>query len=267
MTRKNLTIRIENTSIHAIQVGKGKQHLIMIPGLGDSLTTVKGLALPFSFLYRNYGKHFRVTVLSRRNQMNKSHGTKEMADDIRYAMEQLNIDKADVLGISQGGMIAQHLASEHPEKVNRLVLAVSAPNGNPMICKCIDRWVNMIQKDDYLSFMKDNLVSMYSKDYCRKYLWMIHITGRMKPKSFERFYVMAEACRNHDALDCLSEIKCPVLILAGKMDQIVGVDASYLLKEKIAQAKLIVYPEYGHAVYDEEKRFHQDVLDFLKEND
>lgn len=263
----NLTLAMDDATMHAIQFGQGKRHLIMIPGLGDSLTTVKNLALPFSLMYRNYGKHFRVTVLSRRNHMNMTHGTKEMAVDIKRAMDHLKIDQADILGISQGGMIAQHLAILFPERVHRLVLAVSAPNGNPVICNCIDRWVKMIRQDDYLSFMKDNLVSMYSKDYCRKYLWMVQLTGRLKPKSFERFYVMAEACKTHDALEHLHKIKCPVLILAGQEDQIVGADASYQMKDKIAQAEMKVYPNYGHAVYDEEKSFHRDVLEFLRRAD
>jgi pimeloyl-ACP methyl ester carboxylesterase len=48
---------------------------------------------------------------------------KIMADDTVGLMDHLGIDKAHVLGISAGGMIAQELAINHPERVNKLVLA------------------------------------------------------------------------------------------------------------------------------------------------
>ena len=50
-----------------------------------------------------------------------------MADDQAAAMQILGIDKASVLGVSQGGMIAQYLAIDHPGMVEKLILAVTAP--------------------------------------------------------------------------------------------------------------------------------------------
>ena len=65
---KNITLNIEDTTVNCIQFGKGKKHLIMIPGLGDGLKNVKGLALPFSFMYSKYAKEYTVTVISRKNK-------------------------------------------------------------------------------------------------------------------------------------------------------------------------------------------------------
>ena len=45
---KNGQLTIDNTTMDYISFGKGKKKLIMIPGLGDGLKTVKGMALPFS---------------------------------------------------------------------------------------------------------------------------------------------------------------------------------------------------------------------------
>ncbi len=49
-----------------------------------------------------------------------------MAADIAEAMNALSIESAFVLGVSQSGMIAQHLSLDFPEKVKILVLAVTA---------------------------------------------------------------------------------------------------------------------------------------------
>ena len=47
MAIRNLVLKKDTNSMHVIQFGSGRKQLIMIPGLGDGLTTVKGLALPF----------------------------------------------------------------------------------------------------------------------------------------------------------------------------------------------------------------------------
>ena len=50
---------------------------------------------------------------------------KFMALDIAAAMDTLGIKNADIFGVSQGGMIAQYLAIDRPDLVNKLVLAVT----------------------------------------------------------------------------------------------------------------------------------------------
>ena len=90
-----------------ISFGNGKENLVMLPGLGDGLSTVKGMALPFAFMYRIYAKEYKVYVFSRKNCLPEGYTTRDMARDQARAMESLGIQKASVLGNSNGGMIAQ----------------------------------------------------------------------------------------------------------------------------------------------------------------
>lgn len=264
MAIKDFVLKKDMTTMNVIQFGSGKKHMIMIPGLGDGLTTVKGLALPFALLYRIYCKDYTVTCLSRCNTMSEGYSTKDMADDIIWAMDQLKIDKADIYGVSMGGMIAQHIAIDYPCRTNKLVLSVTASACNSQIKECIDRWLNMVEHNQNMELMKDNVISMYTDEYCRKNLWMVNITGHIKPKSYDRFIVMSKAILSHDTLDRLHEIKCPVLIIAGGLDQVVTPEASYQMKECIPHAELRVYPQYGHAVYDEAKDYDTKILEFLR---
>ena len=57
--------------------------------------------------------------------MKQGYTTQDMAADVAEAMETLKLDAAYVMGISQGGMIAQWLAADFPERVQRLILAVT----------------------------------------------------------------------------------------------------------------------------------------------
>ena len=95
--------------------GTGKRIFIILPGLGDGLKTVKGTALPMSLMYRMFAKDFTVYMFSRKQDLPADHTTRDMARDLKEAMDALGIEKASVLGVSMGGMIAQWLAIDYPE--------------------------------------------------------------------------------------------------------------------------------------------------------
>ena len=63
---KNGSIKIENTEIDYIVFGNGTKPLIMIPGLGEGLKTVKGTAIPFAMMYKAVAKEYKVYCFSRR---------------------------------------------------------------------------------------------------------------------------------------------------------------------------------------------------------
>ena len=122
---KNDVLEYENTTVDYISFGEGKEDLIFIPGLGEGLNSISGYAVPFSLMYKVYAKDYRVHVFSRRKEMPEDFSTEDMANDIIKHMEELNIEKAHIVGVSQGGMIAEHIAINAPEKVNKLVLVVT----------------------------------------------------------------------------------------------------------------------------------------------
>ena len=105
---------------------------------------------------------------------------------------------------------------------------------------------------------------MYSESYYRKNKWLIPVMGRItKPKSYDRFLVQAQACLAHSAIDRLASITAPTLIIGGEQDRALGGEASRELAAAMPRAKLKMYPQWGHGLYEEAKDFHQIVLDFL----
>lgn len=99
---KNGKIEIDNTYMDYMSFGKGEKSLILIPGLGEGLTSFKGLAAPFSIMYKMFAKEYKVYVFSRRKIIPEGFSTKNMADDLAKAMDFLKIDKAHIIGVSQG---------------------------------------------------------------------------------------------------------------------------------------------------------------------
>jgi len=262
---KNGSVNFDGITMDYLVFGRGEENLIMLPGLGDSLKTVRGMALPFSLLYRKAGAGYRVYAFSSRREMEEGHTTRDMAEDIYRAACALGIRKAHLLGVSQGGMTAQHLAASHPDFVDKLVLTVTSERLEEPYRTGIERWIAMAEARDYRSILIDTAERSYSEKYLKTARPMYGILSAVsRPKNFSRFLIMARACLEHDTTELLGRITCPALILGGKQDQIVGPAASLRLTEGISGAELYMYGEFGHGAYEEAKDFQDRVLEFLK---
>ena len=261
---KNGTLSIGDTTMDYIRFGTGKRIMIMLPGLGDGLRSVKGTALPMAFMYRVFAKEFTVYAFSRKNELPQGYTTRDMARDQAEAMVQLGIQKADIFGVSMGGMIAQHLAIDYPEKIGKLILTVTSSRPNPLLTESIDEWVSCAKRGDHTAFMDSNVRRIYSENYYRKNKWLVPIMGKLtKPKSYDRFFVQADACLTHDAHESLCHIKAPTLVIGGEQDHALGGDASREIAEKIPNAQLLMYEQWGYGLYEEAKDFNQTVLNYL----
>lgn len=260
---ENGLLSLQTGEMDYIRFGSGNHVLIMIPGVGDGLKTVKGTALPFALLYRSLCKDFTVYVFSRRRDLAPQMSTRDMADDLNLALEALSLSGVSVVGVSQGGMIAQWLAVDHPDKVRHLILTVTMGRPNPTVQNVIGRWLRMAGSGDYKGIMLDTAERSYSEKKLRTARIMYRFLGNIgKPKSFERFRIQAESCIRHDAWELLPQITCPTLILGGTEDQIVSAQASEELAARIPGSKLKMYEGLGHGLYEEAPDFLDQIRQF-----
>ena len=102
--------------------------------------TEQGAGLPLILLHGNgedssyfvhqidhFSKHYRVIALDTRGHGQSPRGEKpfsikQFAEDLHDFMNEKGIDKASLLGFSDGGNIALTFALKHPERVERLIL-------------------------------------------------------------------------------------------------------------------------------------------------
>ena len=249
-----------------IRFGSGKNVLVMLPGLGDGLRSMKGTALPMALMYRMFAKDYTVYAFGRKLVLPQGYTTRDMARDLAEAMDVLGIAKADLFGVSMGGMIAQYFAVDYPQKVEKLILTVTSAQSNPILVESIGEWLDCVAQNDHRGLMDSNLKRIYSKEYYRQNKWMIPLIGKLtKPKSYDRFLIQADACLKHDAYDDLCRIQAPTLVVGGEQDNALGGDASREIAEAIPNARLYMYPQWGHGLYEEAKDFNGLILDFLKE--
>lgn len=261
---KNGALKLGGTTMDYIRFGTGERILVMLPGLGDGLRSVKGTALPMAVMYREFARDFTVYAFSRKNALPAGYTTRDMARDLAEAMEQLGIGRADIFGVSMGGMIAQHFAIDYPEKTGKLILTVTSSRPNPVLRESIREWVSLVKKGAHTAFMDSNVRRIYSEDYYRRNKWLIPIMGRLtRPKSYDRFFVQADACLTHDAHESLHRIKAKTLVIGGEKDKALGGDASREIAAAIPGAKLRMYAQWGHGLYEEEKSFNRTIQEFL----
>ena len=248
-----------------VSFGFGPKTLVLLPGLSDGLATVKGKALLLAKPYRLFFREYTVYMFSRKNELPEAYTIEEMADDQAEALKNLGIRKASVMGVSEGGMIAQALAIRRGELVEKLVLAVTAPRLNACISSCVPHWMELARKGDHKELMIDTAEKSYSPEKLKSYRKMYPVIGFVgKPKDYGRFLTNAEAILKFDVYKELKHISCPTFILGGAEDRIVGVRASYELQEQIPGSGIRIYPGLGHAAYEEAPDFNDRVFRFLE---
>ena len=74
---------------------------------------------------------------------------------------------------------------------------------------------------------------------------------------------MAKSCLTCNAYDELDKIKCPVFVIGGRQDKVVGGKASEEIAEKLG-CEIYMYDNLGHAAYEEAKDFNKRVYEFFR---
>lgn len=261
----NGTLTIDNTTMDYIRFGTGKDVLIMLPGLGEGMQSIRGAALPMALMYRMFARDFTVYMFGRKNDLPENTSTRDLARDLKTAMELLGIAKAHIFGVSMGGMIAQHFAIDYPDAVDKLILTVTCARPNPILEESIVEWKDLAIRGDHTGLMESNVRRIYSDAYYRKHKWLIPIMGKLtKPNAYTRFLIQADACRNHHTFNRLHTIQAPTLVIGGELDHALGGEASREIAAEIPNARLKLYPQWGHGLYEEAKDFIPLVLSYLK---
>ena len=199
----------------------------------------------------------------------------DMADDIAQVMVALGVTRADVLGFSLGGFIAQDLTRQHPELVRKLVLVGTGPRGgdptlDPAVFEVAPRPVPTVDDFLFLFFGRSDAAEQAGRDFWdRRHLR----TDQDPPSSPE--VSDAQTASLFDWLTPLSadepfahlrEIHQPTLVVNGTNDVMIASINSWHLSQNIPNAQLVIYPDAGHAAqFQYPQRFLGHLLQFLGE--
>jgi len=268
--------KINNVDINYYTVGNGKP-LLFIAGLGADNTC---------WLYQipDFKEHFKVIVFDNRG-MGKSKGSlgsysiKMMADDAVGLLKHLNINTAHIVGSSMGGMIAQEIAINYSEYVDKLVLCSTFARHQNMI-EIITRGIHEILEhhvDDIFEIPHHNIVfekffnfflqQIFSEQYLvdNKHVIEDLLQKNLSKITYaETFLKQVGAIRRHDAVDRLDKINAETLVITGTDDKLVTPECSDIIADKIPKARIIKIKHAGHGWHFEQPDVFKKLLtDFL----
>jgi pimeloyl-ACP methyl ester carboxylesterase len=196
--------------------------------------------------------------------------TRDLAGDLAGLLDALEVPKAHVLGAFMGGMAAQHLALDHPDRLDRLVLVGTYARPDPKRRLLLEQWKEMARADRSQDLLMRNrllwTLQDATLDETELVEAMIDFFRRDGPAtSPEVFQRQCDACLGHDTADRLGGIRHETLVLCGREDQLTPVRLHRELAEGIPEARLVVLGG-GHLIEAESAdRFNQVVSQFLDE--
>ncbi|HET6228319.1 MAG TPA: alpha/beta hydrolase [Bacteroidia bacterium] len=217
--------------------------LLMIHGNGGDITAFSN-QIPF------FSKHYKVIVVDSRAQgksvdPSDSLTYEQMADDFAALLTALNVDSANVLGWSDGGINGLLLAMRHPDKVKKLAItgANLEPDTNavdPAIINEIMPYYQESKKESQAKALKNNMDSTKFK-----LLRLLMEQPHIRPAD-------------------LQKISCPVLVIGGDHD-LIRPKHTLQIFEHIPKAYLWIVPNSGHGTLIEHvTEFNEQVHQFYK---
>ncbi len=252
-----------------------------VEGRGEPIILIMGFSggrMSWFLHTRTFKKAFQVITFDNRgagktDRPTESYTIKTMADDTVGLMDYLGIDRAHILGVSMGGMIAQEVAINYPERVKKLVLGCTFARRDETSGHSAEyhRLLGLAEdcpNDVILNIPIDKYMStIYSLASGNRLVQML-----MGPVAMIRFKLgnntgvkgQLEAILNHDTQERLHMIQAPTLVMTGTEDRLIKPSSSEVLASRIPNTRLVKFEGGAHAFFVAMRgRFTKEVLDFL----
>lgn len=262
MNAEEIRIAVDDTYMNVIRFGHGKKNLVMLSGI--SLLGLEGMGSAVAEAYRPFWEEYTVYLFDRRKTMPAGFTTEEMTEDVLGCLKTLNVTEADFFGASHGGMMALLIALKKPEMVHKLFLASTCARANGTAKEVMERWIAFMEKRDICGLNTDFVRVVFTQKTADAFLAaMGDGLYRGTEADCDRFAVLCRAVEDFNVLDRLNEISVPAVVVGALEDRVLTPESSEELAGGL-HAPLYLYPDYGHAVYDEAPDYKQRMLDFFR---
>jgi 3-oxoadipate enol-lactonase len=265
-----LTVRADDGVPLAVGVhGEAGAPLLLIPGLGATRVVFDPLIEPL------LARGLRPAVMENRGVGRSGwspgpHPMSRLAADAAAVAGALSpAGRAHVLGASMGGMIAQHVALDHPARVDRLVLACTGPGRSHAVKADPANTARLLGHGARTPEAAYRIATavLYDPAFAAAHPDFIEAQIRARarhPVPAAVFQAQRAASWEHDSWERLPQVSAPTLVIHGTHDLVMPVGNGRILAERIPGARLVEFEGAGHLLFHEmPERFADVVASFL----
>ena len=246
-----MTVRVADIELHFEEHGDGDPPLLLIAGIPAIASDWASLAAPLArtrrvVAYDNRGSG-RSTVTP------GPYSTRGLAADAAGLLDALAIERADVFGMSLGGMIAQELALGWPQRVRRLILGCThagVAHAAPQPRETSRAFA--LRTDDWAERMRALAPFAFARGVDAATLAAFVEKKSRDVQDLAGYRGQIAAALGHDSYDRLPELPAPTLILTGDDDQVIPAASSDVLHDRIPGSRLEVLAGAGHLFFLEQ---------------
>src|SRR5258708_30506765 len=154
-------------------------------------------------------------------------GIDQLADDAARVNEMLDVERPSVLGWSMGGFIAQRLALQHPDRINKLILLATDPGGGDADRASADVWSKLIDMSGTPHEQARRLLSLVFPSDVAESIYrefgdiVAAARAQLSPSLVNRQVTAMDAWHHTGIGNRLREINVPVLIATGRDDIVI----------------------------------------------
>lgn len=256
------TAVVGNITMDYCRFGSGEKDFVMIPGL--SVKAVAPLEELLSRLFAEFTDEYTVWLFDRRTNMPEPCTIEGMSRDTAEVMISLGLKDTYLFGTSQGGMMAQCIAMDHPELVHKLILSSTASASTDYLRDAVCTWIDLAKAGDGYALNENIIDRIYSENTLAAMRDTFLGGGNdITAEEMKRFVNIASSLLDYDRTDEISKIKCRTLVVGCEGDRVMPPEASVKMAQKLGCEFYMYGPEFGHAVCDEAPDYHQRMLDFF----
>ena len=246
----------------AVSSGSTRIYFDVLGAEGPHVVLLQGLALSSTFWFDlprrltvESERPCRAVIIDNRGvgRSDRPWGPYRMgtlADDVAAVLDAVGAARAFVVGISLGGMIAQHVALRHPARVSGLGLLATTPGvpfgtlPDPATLLALLRLP--LARDP--KAVARILLSEKHMPQARRLLGKWPAAMKAEPVMPRVFFSQFAAAAGHSTGFKLGSIRCPTVVVAGAEDQVIPPDNARRLARRIPGAVLEILPDVGHGI-------------------
>lgn len=243
-----------------------------VTGEGDPLVLIMGLGADsrgWAMQQHALAEHYRLVLIDNRGVGKSSspagpYTTRQMAADTLAVMDDADIPRARILGVSLGGAVAQELALAAPERVRSIVLGSTWAGPSDWRTRIRATQLGILHAEGVEALVHFRVLLIFSPPLFQKAPALMEVIEKtMTETSLEGYLQQLDAAETHDARARLSAITAPTLVLTGRRDILVPPELSTEVASLIPEASLELL-ETAHAIQlEEHERFNETVLAFF----